>query len=104
LTQNAFVRQLLAHAIPDEMIVYERGYAMSGHIRKIPITKVYVIAHFALIEAGLLIPSHDEVERFGKDGKKIIYHRPIIECKEKSWRGKTPKATNRGLPKNIFTY
>ena len=62
---------------------------MSGRIRKIPITKVYVIAHFALIEAGLLIPSYDKVERINKNGEKVTFKRPVIECKEKAWRGRT---------------
>ncbi len=89
-TQNAFVRHLLANAIPDSMVVY-KSKIKTGKlvVRKVPITKVYLVAHFSLIEGGLLIPSYDKIEKIGADGEPYSFERMIIPVSEKTWGGDT---------------
>jgi len=70
-TQKALVRAFLAQATPDRMIVYTPPKVGEGGIKPVdaasitkqPITKVFIAAHFSLIEGGLLIPSYDKVTR-----------------------------------------
>lgn len=90
LTQNAFIRQFLANALPDSAIVYEQNLSGRSVIKKVPITKVHVCSHFSLIESGLLLFSYDKVTTTDpKTGKETTFDKQVIECKKKQWIGKT---------------
>lgn len=85
LTQNAFVRQFLANALPDRMITYNAALA-ENRVRKLPIKKVYAAAHFSLVDAGALLPSYDRIERIAPDGEEYSFEVPIIKTEEKQWK------------------
>jgi hypothetical protein len=64
----------------------------SSSISRVPVTKVHLVAHFSLIEGGLLIPSTDTVvpSRSSRSGgDPVPFQKPVIECEKKQWLGKT---------------
>ncbi|SHO52997.1 hypothetical protein [Desulfopila aestuarii] len=88
LTQNALIRQFLANALPDLMTVYQPRH-ISHRLCQIPVTRVYLAAHFSLIEGGIILPSYDTITKIDPQGEEYSFRRPVITCEGKEWRDRT---------------